>query len=202
MHVLFFVVACVRVRAAGMPWNQAMPPGSVAWIWGSTIPSTPSWFGDVDKTVSETFPDHGIVDLQFLRGTLEINLVKRPPAEIWNPSEKFCSHILPAAIYTMLTEYGIDVASEVELVHILFDADPYIAACKCYMRVLVEMGFTQVVFMTVNSDSVDGFCGSGTRKAVHLRPGRDEVPRLPSVSPEQMELLATANFVFETLSRK
>jgi hypothetical protein len=102
------------------------------WIWGPDVPTNlASSYGRTG--LYETYPDHGFIQLGLTLDEVFIDLVKRPPAQYFDPTEKFCTALLPAAITDLLEGTSTNIAA-IQAINVVVDAEPYSAACKCYMR--------------------------------------------------------------------
>lgn len=154
-----------------------------SWIWGEGVPQVVSRFADQDEDMKllSDYSDHGFIQLLYRKSTdgLTINLVKRPPGRFYSESEPFCSKMLPAAIARFLEHHQIPTVSEVSVV---VDGHPYLAACKCYIRVMISMGLARVgegSGVVVTPSLVEDFCGWRPKSIV----GKPTVPGAMGHSP-------------------
>ena len=164
----------------------------VTWVWGDAL-HPPLFAG---RTISERYPDSGRIRLRFEPPVLHIELVNRPPEQFWPRDVKFCSTMLPAAIESFMGFGGI-VGLNQMVAHI--HADPYVAACKCYLRVAISMNLTHVGFSDdepLRMDQVEDFCaGDEVGILIASTEALDYPARLPPVMDAERTLLASANFV-------
>ena len=123
-----------------------------AWVWGDGP------VNESGRSLRDRYPDHGFIELRLSVDTLLVSAVRRPPDHVWPPTVLFCSRMLPAAINEFLHTVHMDL-STIKHVLVALIADPYIAAFKCYMRVFIDMGFTDFGYGNpMGTEDVDKFC--------------------------------------------
>jgi hypothetical protein len=166
------------------------------WVWGEDIPR----LLDINRSPMELFelpddyPDHGFIQLEYNRKEEEMRLIliRRPPSRLFSKTEPFCSTMLPAAIGEFMRHLEIKRVKQIA-VHI--DADPYIAACKCYMRTFIRMGLSKVG--TENIHDINRFCSSKHSTIVATPEDESSWGHAPSgVGLTDIAKLNTACFVF------
>ena len=174
--------------------RDLMDPTSRAWVWRDPVLNTNAGFIEL-KFNEEDEIEH--------TPTLSIQMVRRPPT--W-PHPRFCSSILPAAIQEMLTVHHLN-AERLTQMSVLIKADPYVRACKCYIRVMAGMGFTHsgdwtktiVGPVPTNEAGVEAFCAKPERDYIMVFMGDPEThPHLPYVSVNDTALLRTRTAVIDT----
>ena len=127
------------------------------WIWGEGGPAFLYDRNEEIELLSE-IPHHGFIQLEYKPRVkaIVISLVKRPPGALFPRSEKFCSRMLPAAMAEFIRIHNI---GKIKSISVIVEADPHIAACKCYMRTMISMGLTRVGDdRIVGEDDVEAFC--------------------------------------------
>ena len=176
-----------------LPWKDSMPPMSQAWFWvDEQLPPV-----DVAPSLSELYPFIGIIQLQMHSdASLEIDLVKRPSASRWPETSSFCTPMLPAAIERFFTENNLDI-EKVESMEVWVRGAPYVAACKCYARTIISMGFS--VFESVGDfiaspHLIPALCASEPQLLRARRAG-GTLARIPPVSAHARRALEGADIV-------
>ena len=195
MHT-FIAILLSAVGCSGSlePWRAE--PNAKSWIWGEGVPHEPD---DYDVPVQDWYPGYGIIKLKFTPpGAIEIEHVQKIP---WMAGS-FCKMALPAAFYAFTLHPNPFDISAVKSVTVTIDAHPYIAACKCYVRTFIAMGFTRLASRTkygnspvedvTEEDKVDTYC-STHRTWIGASVPELEVAHLPPLAPGAMALLLSAN---------
>ena len=168
---------------------------SQLWVWGHTALPHPSGDTQYGVPLTQRYPEHGFIEISLDGNILSIDLVKRPPADVWPTDIKFCSSMLPASISQFFIDNEL-LLNVVDRVEVELEAEPFTAACKCYVRVMINMGFSILNGgpRPVNQTDVDEFCHHDHYSITgHLPVG--EAGRLPVVPAEDMILLASASEV-------
>ena len=158
----FFQVLGMRltVGLAGLQTAIGASPTTIhSWVWGPGVPRIVATSNE-DMESPVDYMDHGFIQLATAHdvGQISVVLVKRPPSDLFPRDEKFCSTMLPAAMVEHAEATGLKSIKSV-LIH--FDAHPYRAACKCYMRLLISMGLNRVgqgSGVVVHPSQVEEFC--------------------------------------------
>ena len=169
------------------------------WVWGDGLPKDPDNLG---LPFSRWYPELGVIKLTYRRlgdrgPTIDGLLVKRPP----NVKGAFCKVVLPAVIYAF-TQHPIqaDIATVREMT-VTIDADPYIAACKCYVGTFLSMGFSQMKsfigwgwtpFEDMTPERVDEYCQTDRDEIIAIVP-EGQVANIPRLTPEGIDLLLSVN---------
>jgi hypothetical protein len=166
------------------------PVVRVAWVWGETIPQS----DHSSLPLVEVYPEHGFIQLSSDFETLFVDLVKRPPAHLFPEEQSFCSSVLPAAIYDFFSAIHGPGIEAIQRVHVVMDTLTYEAACKCYMRTFVAMGFDHVDGSSVSFSEITQFCRQGERHEISATPARRQRGHLPAISENQVVALSTARF--------
>lgn len=161
-----------------------------SWIWGPDMPR--SDYSNIPLALA--YPEHGFIQLssdfyQFL----SIDLVKRPPNDYFSDQARFCSSVLPAAIYEFVS-YNNILIDFLQAVTITVDTSHYSAACKCYMRTLIAIGFNEIYSSIVHSSDVDTFCSDHRFYEIVGKPPAGQRGHLPAISREQIAALSTVSF--------
>ena len=163
------------------------------WIWGEGTLKDPS---DMSLPFSHWFPGLGLIQLVYQRlgiygPSIEVASVKRPPG-VEGP---FCKVALPAVIYGFTLDPNPFDISTIRAMTVIIDADPYIAACKCYAGTFHAMGFTRMKSLVdkrmtkfEDVDDIATFCQIHRQRIIAILP-EGQVARIPMLSPEGMDIL-------------
>jgi hypothetical protein len=131
---------------------------------------------------------------------LSIDLVRRPSNS--DREFKFCSQILPAAIADFLNRKAKIPLSVIQRISVGNVAEPALAGCKCYVGIMVRMGFNIVNRSEV--DNIHSFCesnGSFYREIIFAGASEESNKRIPEVSPIGTLFIALARS-YTRLERK
>jgi hypothetical protein len=155
MRIIVFIVSLLLESAAEVPIVKT-------WIWGVGVPVIPEFIEADDEATHllSDYTDHGFIQLEYkpIQEELLIKLVKRPPGEFYAESEPFCSRMLPTTIAQFIEAHQI---SRIKLMSVVVHAQPYMAACKCYMRTMISMGMNRVGAgdgVVVKPGQVESYC--------------------------------------------
>ena len=185
----------VAAAAAGIAqFDGRLTPNSQIWIWGPPVrpqaSSTGRWLD-----VWEELPDHGFVHLAHYPGKLSVLNVQRPSN--WPQHESFCSSMVAAGIVEFMHSNRIGVEN-IHMVVVGVEAHPFVAACKCYMRVMIDMGFTNFGpsgrNAKIGQTGVGKFC-QRPRGMLIARLPRQGVARLPFTTLADLESLRSADTI-------
>ena len=121
------------------------------WVWTDEGKSVADEMFDNPRMIG-LFPQLSFIELKRTDSTISIEFVQR--GSDWPSGSSFCSHMLPAAMDEFL-ETGIDL-KEILQMSVYMTADPFIAGCKCYLRLFVSMGYNTIgnVSLQVDDDIV------------------------------------------------
>jgi hypothetical protein len=97
----------------------------------------------------------GFVGLSFREGTLRIDLVEKPSH--LPVGSGFCTNALSSSVNAFLR--FVDLRG-IEAIEVFNDANPKIIGCRCYVRLMVNMGFNQINSVFVNNTGVVEFCNN------------------------------------------
>jgi len=144
-YICLFVVLSICNASRNVPsWVEDEFPRmssedmSMTWIWGPV--DTPR-VARRNVRFFDRFPHHGFIQLQVQgRVVASIEKVKRPPIPYWPSEEPFSSRVLPVAIARILTVNDLQF-SDIDIMTVEIDAEPYEAACKCYLKSFLLFGF-------------------------------------------------------------
>ena len=127
------------------------------WIWGEGVPDIVD--PDSDETEFDLdYPEHGFIQIDgdLDEMSISIELVRRPPSSLYPESEPFCSKMLPAAIADFMEVHLMTIVTEIS---VFIYGHPYIAACKCYVRTMMQMGLGRIEDELISSPNmVEEFC--------------------------------------------
>jgi hypothetical protein len=159
-------------------------------------------FEDLEELTLDVDESPGFIELSFDGYELSIDLVRRPSHIPLG--DKFCTSMLPAAvadfISTIMGSYGFHVTS-IERMEVFNIADNPMAACRCYARVMVNMGFALINGKLADSDSIPELCEwitkstEGVQITGKVDGGKSVEKRLPLVTPIANGILQTAEMV-------
>ena len=148
-------------------------------------------FGEVGNLELFCGESSGFIEVSFDGKTLSIDLVRRPTD--WPAGSKFCSFMLPAVVdHFLSTVLAIPIAEVQRLVAINMATNPGVA-CKCYVGLMVNMGFAIVNGKIVDSHSDVCNRDSMSEKMISGRPPLTTAGVLPQVDPAASELLKGAS---------
>ena len=163
------------------------------WIWGDVSGL------DLEETL-RILTIYGWPDLSFIRlvkyfDTLSIELVQKGTE--WPESESFCSAMLPSAMREFIEIHDIDLKGEVSKIDVLNASDPNIAGCKCYVRLMVSMGYDVVEGQVLKSKSdIDQFCNAETPRSrmLNATPSNAHLVNPPPTDPVSDAMLMLADY--------
>jgi hypothetical protein len=178
--------------------TESRPRTTMSWIWGSTIPESSDGVGDGSLDISERYPDHGFMQISSKGGeSLNIDLVKRPPPRLFPIGESFCSQLLPVGVVFLFGEKGWPIRDLKEINVTIASKYSYDSACKCYIGLMIEMGFNFINGLERGNDAKSELCE--IEKPIHVSASlRDpSIPRLSSRSNsyDAIRLLQSAHFI-------
>ena len=116
---------------------------SQTWIWGEGGPIFLYDRNEEIELLTEVV-DHGFIRLIYkpqYEG-LDMDLVKRPPEHLFPEDIPFCSIMLPATISEFMDRHNL--IDKIKNVRVIVSANPYLAACKCYLRTMMSMGMNNI----------------------------------------------------------
>ena len=196
MYVFAFlwVVDVAATRAGGLPAVIQ------TWTWGDYEPDFASDLLTSDVPLWARYPHLGFISLAAAGDRIQVAMVKRPPGDLYPADKKFCSRLLPAAVVSFAHGFDFPLA-EIKVVAVHIAARPYVAACKCYMRLLIGMRMNAVgdAREIVDEDGIDSFCARN-HEILEGHP-TDNQAELPVVSDEFLLDLRTASFVTASFIR-
>ena len=144
-----------------------------SWVWGPDVPKIIDSLNE-DLDVPADYPDYGFIQLQKIQTDwISINMVKRPPHHMYSRTKRFCSEMLPAAMTEFMRMWNMN---EVAAVSVYILAEPYMAACKCYLGTMVSMGLTRIEGNSqdriANSTNIESLCEREKYVSVTARPAK------------------------------
>jgi hypothetical protein len=108
-------------------------------------------FGDLDDVETlnlRSTESSGFIQLSFDGVGLGINYVRRPTR--WNQEHRFCSSILPAAIHDFMERKLHMEVEKIDNISVYNMADKPKVACKCYIGLMINMGFNIINGRTIH----------------------------------------------------
>ena len=185
MHAFFVIV--IGLLAAALGEGGKDPKFVHTWVFGKQR-YMDAFIEDLDIN-----PDisSGFIQLIGDRKSLTIAMVQRP--KFWPSAEKFCSPILRAAVKEFFTKTFIEV-NDVESIHVKNMGTPKEAGCRCYVGLMVEMGFQRINDLEdIGPDDVSQFCSDANFTFISGRTVNIK-PSLPIVDQKAQEALESAFF--------
>jgi hypothetical protein len=177
---------------------ETSPRTVMSWIWATSLPESSGGMVDSYLDISERYPDHGFIQISSKSGeSLNIDLIKRPPPRFYPEEESFCSQLLPVAVAFFFGEKGWPIEGLKEISVTIASKYAYLSACKCYIGLMMDMGFSRLNGIERGADSKKELCES--ERLVHITAslGYSRVPRLSprSSSYDAVRLLQSASFI-------
>jgi hypothetical protein len=163
------------------------------WIFqGHTSEVSPDFVDalDIDPTI-----EVGFIKLTGTGRKLEINLVQKPRVLI--KGVRFCSEILPATVEAFYEHSGLDLKN-LRFIEVVNVSNDRLRSCKCYLRLMLAMRFTQINRTNVEFDKIEEFCKQ-MGGATLIEGVASEEPALPLVSDEARDALAQNAFRDEVI---
>ena len=163
------------------------PTIRTTWVWGPANP-------DQVSLKDPVFRDSSFIRLEKHRTSLNIILVSK--GDNWPDGTSFCTPMVSAAIAQFLEIHDIDLSRDIETVEVFNMAKPYIAGCKCYVRIMVAMGYNYLweeELVESESDILRLCEDESHRNFIWIAHTRDSSSvRPPPTRPEDMTLLLSA----------
>jgi hypothetical protein len=146
------------------------------WIFGKKPRYVSNFVEDLD--IDPSLPQ-GFIQLEGDSQELEICLVQRP--KHWDANSAFCSSMLPAAVRDFYTATGISIEG-VRRIKVLNSASPREAGCRCYVKLMVSLGFNVVNGKELDIEEIPEFCIAQTMANISNLEGIPGVsgPHLPA----------------------
>jgi hypothetical protein len=144
---------------------------------------------DIDARISA-----GFIQLSGTEEHLHISLVQRP--QRWPDGSRFCAPILRAAVREFYERSGFELSKLVS-VSVNNFANPREAGCRCYVRLMIQMGLDRIGgFDRLRDDQVGRFCDPETGVKMSFIEGRSsgQAARLPSEDAQAAKILKSAYF--------
>ena len=157
--------------------SQIHAAENTLWVWADSEAEAER-LRDSSRVVG-MFSEFSYIEIS-RRGysTISVDFVQK--ADDWEGS--FCTPVLPAAMAKFLSYKHIDLG-QIEVLKVTNLATPWMAGCRCYLRLFVSMGFTDINGVLVeNDDEILGFCikNEDTSNIVAHRP---LIPKKPISRP-------------------
>jgi hypothetical protein len=132
----------------------------------------------------------GFIRLIGDKNSLTIALVQRPLK--WPSDQRFCSPMLRMAVREFYIMTGLEIKS-IRSVFVNNQATPREAGCRCYVGLMVDMGFRKInEFEMLEPDDVPRFCAEG-QTGILVGQLLNTKPSLPSFNAGALKLLLTAH---------
>jgi len=137
------------------------------YVWGNVF-CMRTFVSDLSL---ESCPNIGFVRLISNRSNfLTIDMVKRPSLKNFSdsqaadepepssPREKFCSAVLPELLQEFAKQHKDGSLKNFDGISVYNGAEPPEAGCKCYVRAMIQVGFSIVNGQYLTLDNVQDFC--------------------------------------------
>jgi hypothetical protein len=168
---------------------------SKVWIWGPRTPPGGGFLLQESQAFLDRFPRHGFIEIRILEGfEVVIEVVKRPPEPYWSSDESFCSRLLPAAISKTLDDNSIAI-DDILLMSVVIRANPYEAACRCYLKTFLKFGFAALNGgPAFNESDIPWICRVGKPDSMEVQRVTYTSPAIPTADDL---LLESASFIVQ-----
>jgi hypothetical protein len=201
MNILLLLLLVPPLDAARAFRTKAL---KMTWIWSQ------AYIEDVDRFVNfieiGKQPDLSFVELTLVnQETLWIDLVQKSDSD-WDLSPRFCSTVLPATLTALFQFYpGVDF-KKLKRIRVVNVAK--VIGCRCYVRVLVGMGFRAVLTLEHaksfsallgSADEIPLFCANALPEIITQVPHGGNATLLP-LSAEQKYILSQARVHSRTVT--
>ena len=157
---------------------------STTWIWPSEgskeIP---------EEIYLEGFEEYSFIQLAFAVKRLSIVAVQK--SNRLSPEVKFCSTALPAAISTFLDLHSLSIQN-VKVIGVLNAAEPSEAGCRCYVRPMIAMGFSNINGRTLMDQDVPAFCQDSQYRYIEAEIPEGSTARILTISPMGQKWISSA----------
>ena len=152
---------------------------------------------DLDSLFAETNLDItsddpiGFIRLEGNDELLRVNLLKRPGG--WTEGEPFCSPMVKAAVVEFYRQTDLRI-SKLKQLSVTNLAEPHEAGCRCYLRLMLAMGFDTIQESRSPTHSdVSSFCQSDDVDTVFLdAEAMHAIPHLPETDLKSQQALEAA----------
>ena len=192
----------IHASAGDLPGLFIIPDDRWAYLPPPSTTVVSTWvFGHVDDARSFTreLKLHdgkeagiGFIQLKGDSNWLEIALVQRPT--IWTDTERFCSEILPAAIFEFYQISHSVFIENLDSISVTNEAEVPEIGCRCYTRVMLAMGLNFVNGEHLSMKTVPAFC-KGRKGLIQAFLPDGRIPRMPPVTEAATRALKRAQFV-------
>ena len=105
--------------------------------------------------ISRQYSHLSFIRLQLEENILSIDLVNK--GTNWPAKNSFCKEMLPATILRFLVSNSVEFDS-LHAVQVVNLSEPREIGCRCYVRVMVSMGFNEINDEPVTDDEIPKFC--------------------------------------------
>ena len=194
-NYLFLLIGVLKSILAGMRTIQSPVPLSkrtfkLTWVFGLEDDEAFEFFENLiirDELDLRSDLEEGFIELIGDGEELEISLVRKPDS--WPSDEPFCKPMLRAAIIDFYRRVDFEI-SQLKQIRVINLATPRIAGCKCYVRLMIDMGMTRI--NGNDGESVESSCQSETSKKSIIGQTVEGIARLPSPDSEAERALRGA----------
>ena len=175
------------------PLLPALYPISTVWVWADSETDA--------KKVRDREVLYGagtresVIRLKYDDPTILIDFVFR--GKSWPSGESFCTSMLPAVMEEFISFHDIEIES-VKKLSVVNASTPSLWGCKCYLRLFVWMGFTEVNDEIVESEfDITRYCFEHPESdymTAHVPSG--SVGKIPGGIPEAKKTKLLESFVY------
>ena len=122
------------------------------WVWGSPLTAEQIEYLSVFDTYDSSY-----IKLDLARTVLTIESVKKGPN--WDSAQPFCKQLLPATVLEFLNTNQLELGVNITRIAVFNIAVPHMAGCRCYVRMMMSLGFNLMNMRIVESESdIGAFC--------------------------------------------
>jgi hypothetical protein len=140
------------------------------WVWAPTRRQAEK-FRDSSRVIG-LFSELSYIEISRENSAISVDLVQK--GDDW--IGQFCTPVLPAAMSNFIDLYSIKL-EDIKYLKVTNLADPWIAGCKCYLRLFVSMGFTFINGESVESESaISEYCLANTENPKTLAQKSRRIP--------------------------
>lgn len=167
------------------------------WIFGPPKRYVMSFIEELD--IDPAIP-HGFIQLEGNGGVLSINFVQRPRE--WPEKTQFCRPMLRAAVFDFYLRTGLDISQLklIEVSNVAKSEKEMMAACRCYVGLMVDMGFSRFTSgadtLDMMPDDIVKFCDT-KRSFISFELGKGTASKLPMVDLLAIKQLDKASYLDE-----
>jgi hypothetical protein len=156
-----------------------------------------------DQLTLEVEDTPGFIELAFDGSRLIIEQVRRPSDT--SEGSRFCSTLLPASIAHFLKHIVFPRGytwTQIESIRVMNVSSSPVIACKCYARVMINMGFDSLGDYRLGHELVDPFCRLFEDGGLMVgRNRRSILKQYPPTDPEANRIIEDSEILSHVVKR-